>query len=305
MRTRVSSLWLIGLFNAILLLAGPARAQFSGNIEGVVTDPSGGSIGSAKITITNLSTNVSASSTTESTVELQYNQTLNVPVEMKVGAANEKITVTAEAPLLNTSETRNQLTLETRELNTLPLAGRSMISLVTLAPGVSGLGTQTSNAPGSGVDNYSTETAVDVSANGQGTVANQFIIDGLNVTSSIRQGVLNLTPNPDTIQETSIQVNTFSVEYGGGSSIQMSSTTKSGSDQFHGLASDYFTYQNMLAKFSLPGAAKKYAPFHSNNLSGAIGGPIIPHHQFFFFFAIEPPRSSTSTGGATINSPDP
>jgi len=42
----------------------------------------------------------------ESTVELQYNQTLNVPVEMKVGAANEKITVTAEAPLLNTSETR-------------------------------------------------------------------------------------------------------------------------------------------------------------------------------------------------------
>src|SRR5258707_4757862 len=66
MRTRVSSLWLIGLFSAILLLAGPARAQFSGNIEGVVTDPSGGSIGSAKITITNLSTNVSASTTSYS-----------------------------------------------------------------------------------------------------------------------------------------------------------------------------------------------------------------------------------------------
>ncbi len=66
MRTRVSLLWLIGLFNAILLLAGPARAQFSGNIEGVVTDPSGGSIGSAKITITNLSTNVSASTTSDS-----------------------------------------------------------------------------------------------------------------------------------------------------------------------------------------------------------------------------------------------
>ena len=85
--------------------------------------------------------------------------------------------------------------------------------------------------PGSGVDNYSTETAVDVSANGQGTVANKFIIDGLNVTSGIRQGVLNLTPNPDTIQETSIQVNTFSSEYGGGSSIQMASTTKSGTDR--------------------------------------------------------------------------
>ena len=102
--------------------------------------------------------------------------------------------------------------------------------------------------PGSGVDNYSTETAVDVSANGQGTVANKFIIDGLNVTSGIRQGVLNLTPNPDAIQETSIQVNTFSSEYGGSSSIQMASTTKSGSDQFHGLVSDYYNNQSMFAK---------------------------------------------------------
>src|SRR5260370_7838323 len=66
MRTRVSSLWLIGLFSAILLLAGPARAQFSGNIEGVVTDPSGGAIGSVKITITNVSTNVSASTASDS-----------------------------------------------------------------------------------------------------------------------------------------------------------------------------------------------------------------------------------------------
>src|SRR6267142_1717699 len=305
MRTRVSSLWLIGLFNAILLLAGPARAQFSGNIEGVVTDPSGGSIGSAKITITNLSTNVSASSTTESTVELQYNQTLNVPVEMKVGAANEKITVTAEAPLLNTSETRNQLTLETRELNTLPLAGRSMISLVTLAPGVSGLGTQTSNAPGSGVDNYSTETAVDVSANGQGTVANMWIVDGLDATSAIRQGVLNLTPNPDTIQEATTEVNTFNVEYGRASSIQFAMTTKSGSDQFHGLASDYFNYQSMYAKYSLPGSDHKYSPFHSSNFSGTIGGPIIPHRQFFFFFGVEPLRASASTGNQQITFPDP
>ena len=61
----------------------------------------------------------------------------------------------------------------------------------------------------------------------KGTVANKFIVDGLNVTSGIRQGVLNLTPNPDAIQETSIQVNTFSSEYGGGSSIQMASTKPS------------------------------------------------------------------------------
>ena len=158
--------------------------------------------------------------------------------------------------------------------------------------------------PGSGVDNYSTETAVDVSANGQGTVANKFIIDGLNVTSGIRQGVLNLTPNPDAIQETSIQVNTFSSEYGGGSSIQMISTTKSGTESSTALVSDYYNNQSMFAKTVFMGPNDDYNPFHTNNFSAAIGGPIIPKKQLFFFFAVEPLRSSASTGNQTIFFPD-
>lgn len=317
----------------ILLIASAAFAQFSASIQGLVQDPSGAGIAQAKLVLVSLATDVSAAATSdaagnyrflslapgsykitveatgfrkaEATVTLQTNQNLNVPISLQVGAITEAMTVTAEAPLVNTAETRTQLTLEAPALSTLPLAGRSFTSLVTLAPGVSGLGVVGGGTPGSGVDNYSTETQVDVSANGQGTVANNFIVDGLNVTSAIRQGVLNLTPNPDVIQETNIQVNTFSVEYGGASSIQMANTTKSGADKFHGLASDYFTYQNMSANFSLPGSSQKYAPFHSNNLSGTIGGPIIPHKQFFFFFAAEPQRSSASTGGATILSPDP
>ena len=158
--------------------------------------------------------------------------------------------------------------------------------------------------PGSGVDNYSTETAVDASANGQGTVANKFIIDGLNVTSGIRQGVLNLTPNPDTIQETSIQVNTFTSEYGGGSSIQMISTTKSGSDRFHGVVSDYYNNDSMFANTVFMGPNDDYNPFHANNFSAAVGGPIVPKKQIFFFFAIEPLRSSASTGNQTVFFPD-
>src|SRR5262249_38826175 len=111
-------------------------------------------------------------------------------------------------------------------------------------------------------------------------------------------------PNPDFIQETAIQVNTFSSEYGGASSIQMANTTKSGSNQFHGLVSDYFTYQKMFAGTEFT-HGKSYAPFHSNNISATIGGPIIPHHEFFFFFGIEPLRSSTSTGNQSITVPDP
>jgi len=333
MRIRLSLLWSLAFLVGILAFAGSANAQFTGNIEGVITDPSGGTVANGKVTLVNTATSVSATTTAdasgyyrflslapgdykirveasgfsaaESNVHLEYNQTLNVPMEVKVGAATEAITVTDQAPLLNTSETRNQQTLQTEQLTTLPLAGRSMISLVTLAPGVSGLGTQTSNAPGSGVDNYSTETAVDVSANGQGTVANMWIVDGLDATSAIRQGVVNLTPNPDFVQEATTEVNTFNVEYGRASSIQFAMTTKSGADQFHGLASDYFNYQSMYAKYSLPGSDHKYSPFHSNNFSANIGGPIIPHHQFFFFFGVEPLRSSAATGNQSITFPDP
>ena len=177
-----------------------------------------------------------------------------------------------------------------------------MISLVTMAPGVIGTGTVVGGSPGSGVDNFSTETQVDASGNGAGSVGNMFMVDGLDVTSAIRPGVLNLTPNPDSVQEVSIQTNTFSVEYGRASSIQMAMTTKSGTDGFHGNASDYFTNQRLFAGTEF---LHKYSPYHSNNISATIGGPIIPHHQFFFFFAIEPLRASTSTGNSAQSFEDP
>jgi len=328
----------VRLLITVLLTAGAAWAQFTANIQGNVTDPSGAAVSQAKLTLENLATHITAVTTTDSdggyrflsvapgaykiaveaagfsraetTITLETNQNLNVPIAVKVGATTETVTVTGENPLLNTADTRNQQTLETQELSSLALAGRNMLSLISMAPGVSGLGVNggpgvASGTPGSGVDNFSTEQAVDVSANGQGTVANMWVIDGLDVTSGIRQGVLNLTPNPDTIQETSIQVNTFSTEYGRGSGLEVALTTKSGSDEFHGMASDYFNFQKMYAKYSLPGSDHSYSPFHGNNLSGTIGGPIIPHHQFFFFFGVEALRSSASTGNQSLTFPAP
>jgi hypothetical protein len=338
MRTRPFTGFSIRLLTVVLLTAGSAWAQFNANIQGAVTDPSGSAVGQAKVSLENLATHITATtatngdggyrflslapgsyqisveaagfSTARTTVTLETNQDLTVPIALKVGAATESVTVTAENPLVNVTETRNQQTLQTQELSTLPLAARNMLSLSTIAPGVTGLGLAggpgvSSGTPGANAGNFSTEEAVDVSANGQGTVANMWIIDGLDVTSSVRQGVLNLTPNPDVIQETNNQVNTYSSEYGRGSGLQVAMTTKSGAEQFHGLASDYFNYQSMYAKYSLPNAAQSYNPFHSNNLSGTIGGPIIPHHQFFFLFGIEALRSSASTGNNVITFPDP
>jgi len=337
MRIKRCTQWGVRLFLIMLFLAGSARGQFTGNIQGTVVDQSGAVVAQAKVDLVNTVTQVSASTTTDAsgsyrflslapgsyriTVEakgfsksetsftLETNENLNLPMSVKVGAATESVVVTAEPPLLNTAETRNQQTLEAQELSALPLPGRNMLALISVAPGVSGLGLAggpgvASGTPGSGVDIFSTETAADISANGQGTVANMWIVDSLDVTSNIRQGVLNLVPNPDVVQETNIQVNTFSSEYGRGSGLQTALTTKSGTDTFHGLASDYFNYQKMFANTEFTGG-KTYPGFHSNNISATVGGPIIPHHQFFFFFGVEPLRSSASTGGVSQTFADP
>ena len=314
------------LFAIAILLASPAWAQFTSNVQGAVQDSSGAVVPKATVTLTNLGTQASRTTVTdtdgnfrfvslapgsykllveasgysrsESTITLLTEQNLNVPVTLKVGAVTEAVTVSSATPVVDTADSRTQLTLENQAVAELPIVGRNLVTLVTLAPGASGLGTSGSGSPASGVDNFSTEEQVDASANGQGQNNNQYVVDGLDVTSGIRQGVLNLTPQPEAIQETSIQVNTFSSEYSRAAGLQTIFTTRSGTDRFHGSASDYFNYQKMFAnQHFISSSQAPYKPFHSNNMDFAIGGPIIPHHNSFFYFAVEPLRSSQSAGG--------
>ncbi len=307
---------------ALFLLATPIFAQFTASIQGVVQDQSGAGVAKASIQLVNIATGVTKIASTdpsgnyrfvslapgsykmvveaqgfskaESNLTLLTEQNLNIPVSLKIGSVTDSVVVTTEAPIVDTADSRTQLTLDNEGVAELPIVGRNLVTLVTMAPGVSGLGTSTSGSPASGVDNYSTEEQVDASANGQGQNNNQYVIDGLDVTSGIRQGVLNLTPQPESIQETSVQVNTFSVEHSRAAGLQTIFTTRSGTDQFHGTASDWFNYQGMFASQHFVGYP--YKPFHSNNMDFAVGGPIVPHHNSFFYFAVEPLRSSASAG---------
>jgi hypothetical protein len=324
------------LFCSLLLAASiPALAQFTASIQGVIQDQTGKSVAKATLTLKNTATGALASQAsdasgnyrfvslapgsyvieveaagfakTDVSVTLLTEQNLDVPISLKVGTVTEAVTVQSTVPIVVTADHRNQMTLEDEGVAELPVAGRNLVTLTTLAPGVSGLGTTgggqpgKAGTPGSGVDNYSTETQVDASANGQGQMSNMYVIDGLDVTSGIRQGVLNLTPNPESIQEASIQVNTYSPEFTRASGIQEVLTTKSGSEQFHGSAADWYYYQNWFAATHF---SPKYLPFHGNNMSFAVGGPIIPHKQFYFYFAVEPLRSSLATS-SSITFADP
>ena len=321
---RRQAAFLITLF---LVSAISARAQFDSAVQGTVQDNAGASIASANVTLTNVDKKITTAaksnesgvyrfsslapgnyqisvtapgfSTASTGFALNTAETRNVPLSLSVGSVSTKVEVTAQQPLLDTSDSRNQLTLDRAALEELPLAARNPLALITLAPGVTGLGAGTAT-------NFNPENFIDASANGRGQNGNQYIVDGLDVTSSIRPGIVNLTPNADTVQEASVQTNTYTVDFGRASSIQTVITTKSGTDAYHGFASEYYTYQGLYARGEYgPQAGTRVAPFHTNNLSFGVGGPVIPHHQFFFFAGYEPYLSLASNGSSVRTFEDP
>ena len=313
----------------LFITSATCFAQFSASVQGTVLDSNGAAIPNASVSLTNTATgvkqtvtsnaagvyrfpslapgNYSVSTTVQGfspakvSVVLATDQTLEVPLTLTVASVASSVTVTTQAPLLDTSDSRLEQTLDTTALTNLPLPGRNPTNVITLAPGVTGLGGQASPGTANST-NFAPENWVDASANGRGANGNQYVVDGMDVTSSIRPGVLNLTPNADTVQEVSVQTNTYTVDYGRASSIQTVMTTKSGTSEFHGLASDYYTYQGLTARgeFGVP-QPTPLNPYHVSNLSFALGGPVIPHKQFFFFVGYEPYLSLASNGSSLVS----
>jgi hypothetical protein len=309
------------------IAAAPCFAQFSAGVQGTVLDTTGAVVSKAVVVLTNTDTRVArqtissesgdyrfvslapgpyvvaASASGFGTAQVSFplgtDETRNVPITLTVGQVSSNVTVTSQAPLLDTSDSRNEQTLNNQALQSLPLAARNPTALIGLTPGVTGLGTGAST-------NFNPENYIDASANGRGQNGNQYIVDGLDVTSSIRPGVLNLTPNVDAVGEVSVQTNTYTVDYGRASSIETVITTKSGTDNYHAFASEYYNYQGLNARgeFGVP-KPNKVNPYHVNNMSFGGGGPVIPNHSFFFFASYEPYLSLASNGGSVQTYEDP
>ncbi len=323
-------LFLPGLLLLLLGVTPAAYAQFSSSLQGTVTDPSSAVIVRATVTITNDATGVSEHTKTgaagvfrfvslapgsyhveatasgfathQVTVRLETDQNLNLPFAMTVSRQSMSVSVTDVPPVLDTAETRTQLTIGTKSLDDLPLPGHDLLALTTLAPGVTGLGLSGTGQNGQSNDNYAAETGISASANGRSSVGNMFVVDGLDITSDITPGVLNLVPNPDTIQEATVQVNTYNVDYGRNSSIVEVMTTKSGTDHYHFLASDYFTNNMMQAGTEFSHTIPKY---HSDNISTTLGGPVPFLHKTYFFTGWEPLLALTQSTNSSAVFEDP
>ncbi len=308
---------------SLVAFALPMAAQFSAAVQGTVLDPSASIIPNAKITLKNSRTGISSDLLTNSAgfyrfsslapgdyeikvdaagfrgsttaLTLTTGQTRDLNLSLEVKGAGETVSVTGEAPVLDTAESRQQLTMDQKKIRDLPLLNNSIFAILSLAPGVTGLNGAS--------DNFNPEYFAGMSANGASPRGNTYNVDGLSISSNITNGTANLGVNPEAVEELTVETNTFKAEQGLGSSIVVSITSKAGTNQFHGASNYWFTNQDMRARTSLPFIAA-YAPFKRNNVSGAFGGPI-QKNKTFFFAAVEMLRQTDATASVeTIESPE-
>ena len=298
----------LSLLGGILLFATTGFAQFGSSIQGTVVDQSGAVIPGARVLLTDQATGIERQTETSAAgvyrfpslgageyevrveadgftamvipVDLLTNQIGEANAQLDVQAAAERVVVTAQAPVLDTADSRLQSTIEEEALDDLPFGSRNMLGLAAVAPGITGYGLLAGGSATGPPDNFNTEVAIEASGNGRNSSGNLYTLDGLNMTSNIIQGRPNVTPNVESVEEVSIQTNTFSVEQTNASSVQIAITTKSGSNEFHGTGSWFFTNQQLTARsvFS-PGEKQK---FKKNILNGTIGGPVVKNSTFFF-----------------------
>jgi len=293
----------------LLCLSLAAYAQYSSNIQGVVSDPAGAAINGASVELRNVDTGVSASTKTSDSGNYRFNslppgnyvisaefqgfrktearfvlstsETKGVNLTLPVASTQQTITVEVTPPAVDTDDSRLQATLSSDTVRDLPEANRNLWDVLAVAPGVVGNGTrQLGESPGGFADNFGTQTP-QISANGRSYTGNLVMVDGMNVTSPIQNGNIILAPIPDAVQEATLQTNSWDGEDNLGSSILIQVTTKSGTNKFHGTGSMFFNNQNLVAA-PYGTTLGAYLPYSRKDLVGTFGGPIQKDKTFFF-----------------------
>ncbi len=287
-------------------LSSLALAQSTtGTISGTVTDSSGASVARARITATELATNVSRSSTSapdgsysilflsvgayrvevnapgfkkfeRTGVVLEVNRNARVDAALQLGALNETVMVTADVAIVETSNPTLGLTVNSLDIENLPLVDRDAYSLLSLTAGV--------DTTGQATDNFGAPqqvTLINGSPNSSIGSVNYNLDGGTNSNGLRNTG--NSIPNPDAIEEFRVSTNSYSSEYGRFAGGVVDVVTKSGTNRFHGSLFEFLRNTHLSANRWLPGQSiLQRDPLHRNQFGGSGGGRLIKDHTFIF-----------------------
>ncbi len=197
---------------------------------------------------------------------------------LDVGGSGEVVNVEATTPALRTDSAAMISTITEKATQELPLNGRNFINLVQVTPGATE-GLNNGLASGNRPDDRRQTSSVSV--NGQADMMNNQTIDGIDNNERVI-GSIGLRPSVDAIQEVSVQTNVFTAEVGRAAGAIINVITKSGSNQLHGTAYEFFRHDKLNANPFKFGAAIPKPKYRQNQFGGSLGGPIVKDHTFFF-----------------------
>src|SRR6266852_4059170 len=338
-RLVATTITLVFLF---MVLSAPAHAQFTSGLTGTVVDQTGAAISGAKVVVTNQDTHVTRYSNTSDNGDFRITSlpgaTYTVEVEQAgfktwvqkdlqlesnqvkslfpiLALPNQTVSVDVSAELAAVESDRVNTSREISEsiVRDAPLLGRNVYtSMIELAPGVTGSGLPSGGALGSGSannDSFEQEAGYQLNAAGQRQENNQYDVDGSIAVSASRDGVVNLSPEPDFIQAVRISGATIDAAKGRYSGAYVQVFTKPGTNELHGTLSEYHTDNALTARtifqFCPAGntARRPIRAFRRKEFGGTLGGPILKNKLFVFGGAFGLLSSSATTRVATVETP--
>jgi len=308
---------------AVGLLCPAVLAQTgTATLSGTVLDPSSAQIPGAALVITNTATNVSRTVATNGKgvysvpslnpgqyivsvsaagfsrlvvrdIVLAVGQSLVQNFTLKVGATVQQVTVTANPALVSTTSATISFEVTGADMRALPLNGRSWTDLADLSPGVTTIKTQ---APVGASDRATRGLGSELSISGGRPQQNAYLLDGININDYSNAGpgsVLGGNLGVDALQEFDIITANPDVEYGRTAAGVISAITRSGTNQLHGSAYEFFRNSAMDARNHFD--PSQIPPFSRNQFGGSLGGPV-RRNSTWIFGDYEGIRQSLSQG---------
>lgn len=305
------SLGKLGYFTILLslVLSPAALAQVaSGTISGAVQDQTGAVLPGVEVMATNTATNRTRSAISDdigryrfsglsvgdyevsatlpgfrtavrSGVHLTVNSESVVNLTLQIGEVTDRVTVTSEAPLVETTSGSLGDLVDRRTVQYLPLNGRDLTGLLTLQAGVA-LSTSASTGASPGFSRK-------VSIGGARPQDNAIMLDGTEVKGidgGVPSGISGNFIGVEAIEEFKIERNAYSAQFGGSAGGVINVVSKSGSNQFHGSLYWFHRNDNLDATNFITNRSNLEKPeFKRNSFGFSIGGPVISDQTFFFF----------------------
>ena len=289
--------------------SGFAQVAVSGaQLSGTVRDENGGAVAGAAVSIRNVDTNRSISTTADDKgfyafanlapghyelkvsykgfanylqkgLVLTVGQSATTDVVLKVAAKGEEVVVTTEVPTIEPTKTEISQVIQTRQIDSLPISSRLFTDFALLTPGVA----TSRTSLGTTFTDYET---TQISFGGQRSFNNQITVDGADYTNMLT-GVQRATPPQESVQEFRVVNNSFGAEYGRALGGIVNIVTKSGTNDYHGSLYEYFQNQATDARSLLQPVATSTTPaapdtLRSNQFGATMGGPIQKDKLFFF-----------------------